>query len=387
MDSVAGPRALSVPSRKQNCDSMTPKLFTPYTLQGITFRNRIVVSPMCQYQAVDGFPTDWHPTHYLSRARGGAGLVVVEATAVSPEGRITPGCLGLWSRAHATALKPIIEGIQDAGAIPGIQIAHAGRKASANLPWEGDDHMEESDPRGWEPIAPSAVAFGGGLPRVPRAMSVEDIVRVREDFVAAAKRARDVGFEFLMLHFAHGYLAQEFLSPWSNHRTDAYGGSAENRARFMLETMEAVRAVWPAHLPLAARLGVIEFDDRDEETLMESIALVKRFKELGLDFLDVSMGFSTPTAKIPWGPGQLRGIAKRVLNETGMPGTTSWNINTPALAEEMLQEGAADLVMIGRPILANPHWVFAAARELGLPDPTSVLPAPYAHWLSRYHFA
>jgi NADPH2 dehydrogenase len=366
---------------------MTPKLFTPYTLKGITFRNRIVVSPMCQYQAVDGFPTDWHPTHYLSRARGGAGLVVVEATAVSPEGRITPGCLGLWSRAHATSLKPIVEGIQDAGAVPGIQIAHAGRKASANLPWEGDDHMEEGDPRGWEPIAPSAVAFGGGLPRVPRAMSVEDIVRVREDFVAAAKRARDVGFEFLMLHFAHGYLAQEFLSPWSNHRTDAYGGSAENRARFMLETMEAVRAVWPAHLPLAARLGVIEFDDRDEETLMESIALVKRFKELGLDFLDVSMGFSTPTAKIPWGPGQLRGIAKRVLNETGLPGTTSWNINTPALAEEMLQEGAADLVMIGRPILANPHWVFAAARELGLPNPTSLLPAPYAHWLSRYHFA
>ena len=366
---------------------MTPKLFTPFTLKGITLRNRIAVSPMCQYQAVDGLPTDWHPTHYLSRARGGAGLVVVEATAVSPEGRITPACLGLWSDAHATALQPIVDGIKAAGAVPGIQIGHAGRKASANLPWEGDNHIPASDPRGWETIAPSAVPYGEALPRVPREMTKADITRVREDFVAAAQRARDLGFEFLMLHFAHGYLAQNFLSPWSNHRTDEYGGSAENRARFMIETLEAVRAVWPEHLPLAARLGAIEFDDRDEETLGESITLVKRFKELGLDFLDVSMSFSTPTAKIPWGPGQLRDISKRILRETSLPGSTTWNINTPALAEEMLQEGAADLVMIGRPILADPHWPFAAAQELGIPHPTSVLPPSYAHWLSRYHFA
>jgi len=366
---------------------MTPKLFTPLSLKGITLRNRIAVSPMCQYQAVEGLPTDWHPTHYQSRARGGAGLVVVEATAVSPEGRITPGCLGLWSDAHASALKPIVDGIKAAGAVAGIQIGHAGRKASANLPWEGDDHIAEGDPRGWETIAPSAVAYGAALPRVPREMTKADIVRVREDFVATAKRARDLGFEFLMLHFAHGYLAQNFLSRWSNHRTDEYGGSAEHRARFMLETLAAVRAVWPAHLPLAARLGAIEFDDRDEETLAESIALVHRFKELGLDFLDVSMSFSTPTANVPWGPGQLRGISKRILGETGLPGATSWNINTPTLAEEMLQEGAADLVMLARPMLANPHWPLAAARDLGMPDPTSVLPPSYAHWLSRYHFA
>ncbi len=247
--------------------------------------------------------------------------------------------------------------------------------------------MAEGDPRGWETIAPSAVAFGGGLNRVPREMTKAEITRVQGHFVSAAQRALDVGFEFLMLHFAHGYLAQNFLSRWSNQRTDEYGGSAENRARFMLETVEAVRAVWPAHLPLAARLGVIEFDDADEETLAESIALVKRFKELGLDFLDVSMGFSTPTAKIPWGPGQLREISKRLLSETGLPGSTSWNINSPALAEEMLLEGAGDLVMIGRPILANPHWPLLAARELGVPSPASVLPPPYAHWLSRYHFA
>ncbi|MEZ0387957.1 MAG: NADH:flavin oxidoreductase/NADH oxidase [Verrucomicrobium sp.] len=366
---------------------MTPKLFTPLSLKGITLRNRIAVSPMCQYQAVDGLPTDWHPTHYNTRARGGAGLVVVEATAVSPEGRITPACLGLWSDAHATALKPLVEGTKSGGAVPGIQIGHAGRKASANLPWEGDDHISQGDPRGWETIAPSAVPYGEGLSQVPHEMIKADIVRVREDFVAAAKRARDIGFEFLMLHFAHGYLAQNFLSRWSNHRTDEYGGSAENRARFMLETLEAVRAVWPEHLPLAARFGAIEFDNFDEETLSESIALAKRFKELGLDFLDVSMGFSTPTAKVPWGPGQLRQISKRILSEAVLAGATSWNINTPALAEEMLQEEAADLVMIGRPMLANPHWPFAAARELGLPNPASLLPPSYAHWLSRYHFA
>lgn len=366
---------------------MTPKLFTPLTLKSITLRNRIAVSPMCQYSAVDGMPTDWHPTHYFSRARGGAGLVVVEATAVSPEGRITPGCTGIWSDAHAAAFRPIVEGIKAGGAVPGIQIAHAGRKASANVPWEGDDHIPAGDPRAWEPIAPSAVAFGDALPRVPREMTKADVVRVRGDFVAAAKRAHDTGFEFLMLHFAHGYLAQSFLSRWSNHRTDEYGGSAENRARFMIETLEAVRAVWPSELPLAARLGVIEFDDRDEETLAESIALVKRMKALGIDLLDVSMSFSTPTAKIPWGPGQLRKISQRVLRETGLPGATSWNINTPTLAEEMLQEGAADLVMIGRPILANPQWPLVAALELGLPNPASVLPPPYAHWLSRYHFA
>lgn len=366
---------------------MNPKLFTQFSLKGITLRNRIAVSPMCQYMAVDGLANGWHLPHYLSRARGGAGLVVVEATAVSPEGRITPACLGLWSDAHAVALKPIVEGIKAGGAVPGIQIGHAGRKASANLPWEGDDHIPEGDARAWETIAPSAVAYGASLPRVPREMTKTDIARVREDFVATARRARDIGFEFLMLHFAHGYLAQNFLSPWSNHRTDEYGGSAENRARFMIETLEAVRAVWPKHLPLAARLGAIEFDDRNEETVAESIALAKRFKDLGLDFLDVSMSFSTPTAKIPWGPGQLREISKRILRETGLAGSTSWNINSPALAEEMLQEGAADLVMIGRPVLANPHWPFTAARELGVANPTSVLPPSYAHWLSRYHFA
>ncbi len=363
------------------------KLFTPFQLNGVSLRNRVAVSPMCQYQAVDGLPTAWHPTHYEALARGGAGLVVVEATGVSPEGRISPGCLGLWSDEHAEALRPIVARIKAAGAVPGIQIGHAGRKASANVPWEGDDHIPADDPRGWPTIGASPIAFGANLPRVPQEMSVADIARVQADFVAAAERARDIGFEFLLLHFAHGYLAMNFLSPWSNQRTDNYGGTATNRARFMLETLDAVRAVWPQDRVLAARLGMIEFDGRDEETLSESIALAQQFRTHGLDFLDVSMSFSTPTAEIPWGPGQMRAISRRVLAETGLPGSTTWNINTPALAEEMVNDGSADLVMIGRPLLANPHWVLTAARDLGIEKPTWVLPPSYAHWLERYHFS
>jgi 2,4-dienoyl-CoA reductase-like NADH-dependent reductase (Old Yellow Enzyme family) len=360
------------------------KLFTPYTLKSATFRNRIAASPMCQYSAADGLVNDWHLAHYTALARGGSSLVVVEATAVSPEGRITPGCLGLWNEEQANALAPVITAIKSAGAVSGIQIGHSGRKASANVPWEGDDHIPATDPRSWQPIAPSAVPYGANLPRVPQEMTKADITRVRQDFVSAAKRARDLGIEFLMLHFAHGYLAQSFLSPLSNQRRDEYGGSAVNRARFLIETVEAVRQVWPEKLPLGARLGMLEYDGNDEETLSESIELAKKFKQLGLDFLDVSMGFSTPNAKIPWGPAFLAPVAGRVLKETGLAGSTTWNVGTPELAENLVSTGTVDMVMIGRPLLANPHWPYAAARKLGVEKPSWVLPAPYAHWLERY---
>jgi len=359
-------------------------LFNPYTLKGVHFRNRIAVSPMCQYSANEGLANEWHQTHYTTLARGGSGLVVVEATAVSPEGRITPNCLGLWNDAQAAALAPVMASIKSAGAIPGIQIGHAGRKASANRPWEGDDHIAEGDPRGWPTIAPSALPFGANLPRVPREMTKADIVRVRSDFVSAAKRARDIGVEFLLLHFAHGYLAQSFLSTWSNKRGDEYGGSLANRSRFLLETLDAVREIWPQDRVLAARLGVLEFDGRDEETLGEAIEVIRQFKARGLDFIDVSMGFSTPTAQIPWGPGFLAPIAGRVLKETGMPGSTTWNMGTPEIAEQLVSTGSADLVMLGRPLLANPHWPYAAAQKLGVDKASWVLPAPYAHWLARY---
>lgn len=359
-------------------------LFTPYSLKSLTFRNRIAVSPMCQYSATDGVANDWHAVHYTTLARGGAGLVVIEATAVSPEGRITPGCTGLWNDVQAAALAPMVASIKAWGAVPGLQIGHAGRKASANRPWEGDDHLPDTDPQAWQPIAPSPVAFGANLPRVPREMSLADIRRVRDDFVAAARRALDIGVEFLMLHFAHGYLAQNFLSPWSNQRRDEYGGSAANRARFLVETLEAVREVWPDHLPLSARLGVIEFDGNDEATLAESIELAKQLKQHGLDFLDVSMRFSTPTAKIPWGPAFLAPATARILKETGLPGATSWYISTPELAEHLVCTGIVDLVMLGRPLLANPHWPYLAAQKLGVEKPSWTLPAPYAHWLARY---
>ena len=359
-------------------------LFQPYHLKDITLRNRIAVPPMCQYMAIDGLANGWHLSHYAGMARGGAGLVIVEATAVSPEGRITPGCTGIWSDALAQGFAPIVKEIKKAGAVPGIQIGHAGRKASANRPWEGDDHIAEGDPRGWPTIAPSAIAFGGGLGKVPRAMTLDDIARVRQDFVDAALRAREVGFEWLELHFAHGYLGQSFFSAHSNQRDDIYGGSLENRSRFLLETLKAVREVWPEHLPLTIRFGVIEFDGRDEQTLLDSIGLVRQFKDAGMDMISVSMGFTIPDTSIPWGPAFMGPIAERVRNEAGVPVSSAWGFGTPTIAEQVVRDEQLDVVMVGKAHLANPHWAYFAAKELGLERASWTMPAPYAHWLERY---
>ncbi|WP_323121391.1 NADH:flavin oxidoreductase/NADH oxidase [Burkholderia alba] len=362
-------------------------LFEPFKLKDVTLRNRIAVPPMCQYVAVDGVVNDWHQVHLASIARGGAGLVIAEATAVSPEGRITPGCTGLWNDAQAAAFAPSVAAIKAAGAVPGIQLAHAGRKASANRPWEGDDHIADGDPRGWPTLAPSAVPFGAHLPKLPRAMTTDDIARVQADYVAAARRARDAGFEWLELHFAHGYLAQSFFSSHSNRRDDAYGGSPDNRSRFLIETLAAVRKVWPEHLPLTARFGVIEYDGRDDDTLAESIELAKRFKQEGLDLLSVTIGFSTPSAQIPWGPAFLAPIAERVRREAQLPVASAWGIDTPELAQRVIEDGQLDLVMVGRAHLADPHWPYYAAKALGVERPAWTLPAPYAHWLERYKVA
>lgn len=359
-------------------------LFQPFSLKDLTLRNRVAVPPMCQYQAIDGLANDWHHVHLAGLARGGAGLVIVEATAVSPESRITPNCLGLWNDQQAQALAPMAAAIKAAGAVPGIQIGHAGRKANANRPWEGDDHIAADDPRYWETLGPSAIAFGHHLPRVPRAMSVEDIARVQQDFVAAAQRALEAGFEWLELHFAHGYLAQSFFSAHANQREDRYGGSAENRGRFLRETLAAVRKVWPEHLPLTARFGVIEYDGRDDQTLAESIALVQDFKREGVDMLSVSVGFTIAATQIPWGPSFLAPIARRVREETGLPVSSAWGFGTAEAAEAAVASQALDLVMVGRSHLADPHWTFAAAKQLGVSKPSWTLPAPYAHWLERY---
>lgn len=359
-------------------------LFTPFTLKDVTLRNRIAIPPMCQYRAEDGFTNDWHQVHYPAIARGGAGLVIVEATGVSPEGRITPACLGIWDDAHVEGLAAIARSIKASGAVPGIQIAHAGRKASAHRPWEGDDHIDAADPRAWETIAPSAIAYGRGLPRVPRAMTLDDIARVKADFVAAAKRARAAGFEWLELHFAHGYLAQSFFSAHSNQRDDIYGGNAGNRGRFLMETLAAVRAVWPENLPLTARFGVLEYDGRDEETLAESIELVRRMHAEGLDMLNVSVGFTIPETSIPWGSAFLGPIAERVRREAGLPVASSWGIDDPIAANRVIETGQMDLVMIGRAHLSDPHWPYKAAMALNVPRPSWTLPPSYAHWLERY---
>jgi len=360
-------------------------LFMPFKLKDVTLRNRIAIPPMCQYMARDGYVNDWHQVHYAGLARGGAGLVIVEATAVSPEGRITPSCTGLWDDSHVEGMAKIASAIKDAGAVPGIQIAHAGRKASANIPWEGDDHIPEDDERGWQTIAPSAIAFGEGLPRVPKEMTIDEINRVKADFVAAAKRAKDAGFQWLELHFAHGYLAQSFFSAHSNKRDDEYGGNATNRGRFLLETLEAVREVWPKNLPLTARFGVIEFDGNDEQTLAESIELVKSMREKGLDLLNVSVNFVIPDVQIPWStPAFLAPIAKRVSREAGIHVASSWGIDDPDVAERVIADKQMDLVMIGRAMLANPHYTYELAQTLKIDRPDWVLPASYAHWLERY---
>ncbi|MDE8740533.1 NADH:flavin oxidoreductase/NADH oxidase [Pectobacterium polaris] len=359
-------------------------LFQPFKLKDITLRNRIAVPPMCTYSANDGLINEWHQVHYASLARGGAGLVIVEATAVAPEGRITPHCAGIWNDEQAQAFAKVAKSIKDAGSVPGIQIAHAGRKASANIPWEGDDHIPAGDSRGWQTIAPSAEAFGANLSKQPQEMTLEDIARVRDDFVAAARRALEAGFEWLELHFAHGYLAQSFFSVHSNKRNDQYGGSFDNRSRFLLETLAAVRDVWPQHLPLTARFGVIEFDGRDDETLQESIELTRRFKAAGLDMLSVSIGFSTPEANVPWAPAFMGPIAKQVREQADLPVSSAWGFGTPELAEQAVASGQLDLAMVGKAHLANPHWSYQAARELGVERASWTLPAPYAHWLERY---
>ncbi len=356
-------------------------LFSPLTLKSVTLKNRIAVAPMCQYSATDGRIDDWHLVHLGSHAIGGAGLIIAEATAVAPEGRITPGCTGIWSDALGAQWAPVVKFLKSQGAVPGIQIAHAGRKAAANRPWEGDDHMKPDDPRAWEPIGPSANAFGANLPRAPHAMSKDEIHRVTRDFAAAARRARAAGFEWLELHFAHGYLAQSFFSPLANRRTDEYGGSFDNRIRFLLETFAAVRDVWPADLPLTAKLGISDFIP-GSQTVEESIELVKRLKALGLDLVDVSLGFNTPDMSgVPWGPAFMAPYAERFRKEAGIATGAGWFISEPKQADDIIREDKADIILLAHAMLDDPNWPYHAAKALGIDDAKWTLSTPYAHWI------
>ena len=355
--------------------SNQPHLFQPLTIKSVTLRNRIGVSPMCQYSSDDGVASDWHFVHYGSRAVGGAGLVIVEATAVSPEGRISPGDAGLWGEKHVEPLARINHFIRQQGAVPGIQFAHAGRKASASRPWDGDAHLSEEQ-GGWPTLAPSALAFGGSLPRVPHAMTETDILRVRNDFVSAAQRALTAGVEWMELHFAHGYLAHEFLSPLSNQRTDRYGGDFENRIRFALETTRAVRAVWPDRLPLAVRLSCTDWVPGGWD-IEQSIELSRRLKAEGVDLIDCSSGALVPNVKIPVGPGFQVPFAERIRREAGIATAAVGFITQPKEADEIVRQERADVVLLAREYLRDAYWPAHAAKVLGQPDQLPT-PLPYA---------
>ncbi len=345
-------------------------LFDPFTLKSVTLRNRLGVSPMCMYSSEDGVANDWHLVHLGARAAGGAGLVIAEATAVSPEGRITPGDAGIWADKHVEPLVRITRFIKSQGAVPGVQIAHAGRKASAAKPWDGGNHLA-NNAGGWETVAPSAIPFGDGLNKTPRELTLAEIARLQSDFAAAAKRALAAGYEWLELHAAHGYLSHEFLSPLSNQRTDRYGGSFENRTRFLLETTRAVRATWPERLPLTVRISCTDWIEGGW-TIDESVELAKALKSEGVDLIDCSSGGTSAAAKIPVGAGYQVLFAERVRREAGIATAAVGMITDPMQADQIVRTGQADLVLMARESLRDPNWPLRAAKAL------HVKPAPAA---------
>jgi 2,4-dienoyl-CoA reductase-like NADH-dependent reductase (Old Yellow Enzyme family) len=337
-------------------------LFSPLALRDLTIPNRVFVSPMCQYSSRDGFPTDWHLVHLGSRAVGGAGLVMTEATAVSPEGRISPGDAGLWSDDHAEAYRPIVEFIAGQGAVPAIQIAHAGRKGSTDAPWRGA-HAVPPEQGGWQPEAPSALALTADHP-VPRVLETDEVAALPEQFAATARRALNAGFQVAELHMAHGYLMHSFLSPLSNRREDRYGGSLENRMRAPLEVAAAVREVWPQEWPVFVRISATDWVEGGWE-IEQSIVFARELQARGIDFIDVSSGGLVPDAKIPVGAGYQVEFAARIRAETGMPTGAVGLITEPFQAEQILRTGQADAVLLARELLRDPYWPRHAARMLG----------------------
>jgi len=335
-------------------------LFSPLTIRGITLKNRIVMSPMCQYSARDGFANDWHLVHYGTRAAGGTGLIIVEATAVWPEGRITPGDLGLWSDDHIPGLRRVADFIQQLGSVAGIQLAHAGRKASCALPGEGGKQLDLKN-GGWETVAPSAIPFSPGE-RPPVVADNVCLERIINGFREAATRALKAGFRVAEIHSAHGYLLHEFLSPLSNIRTDEYGGSFENRTRLLLQVTEAVRSVWPEELPLLVRISSTDWTEGGWSP-DESARLAPLLQQAGADLIDCSSGGSVHSAKIPAGPGYQVPFAE-MIKKTGILAGAVGMITEAQQAEEIVSEDRADLVLIGRELLRNPYFPLQAAGEL-----------------------
>lgn len=340
-----------------------PKLFAPLKLRDLTLKNRVVVSPMCMYSSKNGFANDFHLAHLGSFALGGAGLILTEASAVSPEGRITPDDLGLWNDDHIPALGKIVDLAHAQHALIGTQLAHAGRKASTHAPWRGHGAVSPEQ-GGWQVVGPDAHAYSGSY-STPRAMTGDDIQKVIADFVAATRRAVMAGFDVVEVHAAHGYLLHQFLSPLSNSRTDEYGGSFENRVRLTLEVSRAVRDAFPAHLPVLVRVSASDWA-AGGWTPDETVELARLLMEIGIDVLDVSSGGLTADQKIEVGPGYQLPFAERMKRETGMVTMAVGMITDPQQAETLLERGQADLVALARELLRDPHWPQRAASELGI---------------------
>lgn len=349
-----------------------PGLFTPLTLRGVTFRNRIAMSPMCQYSSEDGFANQWHFAHHAARAIGGAGLLLAEATAVAAPGRITPNCLGIWKDEHIAALRPLTEFVQQYGAVPGIQLAHAGVKASRHRPFHPTPNaIVPLDAGGWLPVGPVAKRFGKDGP-VPHALTIAEIETIREQFVAAAQRSIEAGFRVIELHFAHGYLGHSFLSPLMNERQDEYGGGFDQRVKFLIDTARAVRKALPDAVPLFVRLSCTDWADGGW-SIEDSVEATRRMAKEGVDLIDCSSGGASRKADIPVGPGYQVSLAERIRRETGVPTGAVGLITDPQQADAIIADGHADLVLLGRELLRDPHWPQRAWTALK-PD----VPAPIA---------
>jgi len=356
------------------------KLFTPIALGPLQLENRIAIAPMCQYSADgNGKATDWHTIHLGHLALSGAGLLIIEATAVTQDGRISPDDLGLWSDAHAEALKPAIESMRRYSPIKiAIQLGHAGRKASSEVPWQGGTNLPVDDPRGWQTVAPSAVPHAEGE-TVPVALDKEGLARIKEGFASAARRAHALGLDAIELHGAHGYLLHQFMSPLSNRRTDEYGGSLENRIRFPLEVFKAVRDAVPAPMVVGMRISATDWVEGGWD-LEQSLVLTRELEKLGCQFIHVSSGGLSPLQKIPLGPGYQIDFAARIKAGTSMPTIGVGLITEPLQAETIIQSGQADMVALARAILYDPRWPWHAAAELG-----AQVSAPPQYWRSQPH--
>jgi len=338
-------------------------LFAPLQLREVTLRNRIAVSPMCQYSAQGGVPSEWHLVHLGSRAVGGAGLVIAEASAVAPEGRISPGDTGLWTDEQAEAWARVAHFVAEQGAVPGIQLAHAGRKASTDTPWSGGRPVAQGA-GGWRPVAPSPLAFADGYP-LPRELAADEIEAVVGAFRDAARRAEHAGFQLVEIHMAHGYLLHQFLSPLTNRRSDAYGGSLENRMRLPLEVTRAVRDAFPVERPVFARISATDWVEGGWD-LEQSVALARELGENGVDLVDCSSGGAVPDAKVPLGPGYQVPFAAAIRERAGIATGAVGLITEPAQAEAIVAAGQADIVLFAREMLRDPYWPLHAARTLGV---------------------